>query len=72
MFDKKMLYLLVVVGRLIVERQFSGGPRADIVDFRISGEDIGGILAAVVNPELWLNVQFTEWPRSCRMLSALG
>jgi hypothetical protein len=67
-----MLYLLAVVKRLIVEQQFSGGSRADSLGFCISVEDIGGILAAAVNSELWLNVRFTEWPRLCRMLSALG
>jgi hypothetical protein len=67
-----MLYFLVIEERLIVERQFSGGSHADSLDLCINGEDIGAILAVVVNSELSPNVQFTEWPRSCRMFSALG
>jgi hypothetical protein len=66
-----MLYLLAIEEWLIVERQFSGGSRADSLDLCISGEDIDAILAVVVNSELSQNVQFTEWSRSCRMSSAL-
>jgi hypothetical protein len=47
-----MLYFLVIVERLIVEQQFSGKPHADSLDFCLSDEDIGGILAAAVNSEL--------------------
>ena len=67
-----MLYFLVIGERLIVEGQFSGASRADSLDLCISGEGIDAILAVVVNSELALNVQFTEWPRSHRMFFALG
>jgi hypothetical protein len=67
-----MLYLLIIVEGLIDERQFSGKSQADSLGFASAVRDRGAILAAAVNSDMSPNVQFTDWPRSCRMFSALG
>jgi hypothetical protein len=67
-----MLYLLVIMGMLVAEQQFSVASWMGRPEVCMIGDDIGRILAAAMNSKPSVNVQISEWPRSCRTFSALG
>jgi hypothetical protein len=67
-----MLYLLVTMGMLVAEQQFSAASSMGRSEACMIGDDISRILAAAMNSTPSVNVQISEWPRSCRMFSALG
>jgi hypothetical protein len=67
-----MLYLLVVMELLVMERQRSGTLPMGCPEICSIGDEIRRILAAAMNSKPSANVQFSEWPRWCRMFSALG
>jgi hypothetical protein len=67
-----MLYLLVTMGMLVAEQQFSAASLMGRSEACMIGDDISRILAAAMNSTPSVNVQISEWPRSCRMFSALG
>ena len=57
---------------LTAEQQFSVAPWMGQSEVSMIGGDIGRILAAAMNSKPSVNVQISEWPRSCRTFSALG
>jgi hypothetical protein len=60
------------MGMLVAEQQFSAASLMGHSEACMIGDDIGRILAAAMNSTPSVNVQISEWPRSCRMFSALG